>query len=629
MCGIAGLVRRNGAPAERDALERMAAAIAHRGPDGDGFWLEGEAGLAHRRLAILDLSDSGRQPMASASGRWQITYNGELYNYRELRQELESLGHRFVSTSDTEVFLAAFAQWRFAAFARFNGMFAAAIWDRNEKTLTLVRDRIGVKPLYYRESAYGLEFGSEQKAFLARGDERPGLDPAALFEYFTFQNIFTDRTLLKEIRLLPAGCYAVLDARGGFRLRRERYWDFRFEAEAGGGGDREAATEELRHLIRQAVTRQLVADVEVGTYLSGGIDSGTVASIAAAQLPGMKSFTCGFDVSSASGIELSFDERRLAEAMSAVFGTEHYEIVLKAGDMERAMGRLAWHVEEPRVGQSYPNFYVAKLAGKFVKVVLSGAGGDELFGGYPWRYFRASAAQNFGDYVQHYYSFWQRLLSDDERRALFAPMWDEVRHVSTVDIFRDVFPVGMGRIDSPEDSINHSLYFEAKTFLHGLLVVEDKLGMAHGLETRYPFLDNDLIDFAMRCPVSFKLNHIGEALRLNENEPGDKPRQYFQRTSDGKRILRDAIREFVPEAVFDGAKQGFSAPDASWFKGQSIEYVKSQLLRPTALINRYFDPAVVRDLVGQHLSGAQNRRLFIWSLLSFEHWLAAFHEPAR
>lgn len=628
MCGIAGLVRRDGAPVELATLARMASAIAHRGPDGEGFWLEGEVGLAHRRLAIIDLSDAGRQPMASRDGRYQITYNGELYNYRELRRELEPLGHVFVSSSDTEVFLAAFAQWGGAAFERFNGMFAAALWDRAEKTLTLVRDRFGVKPLYYRESARGLEFGSEQKAFLALDESHPALDPAALFEYFTFQNIFSERTLLQGVRLLPPGCCAVLEAREGFRLRQQRYWDFHFEA-ARSSIERADATEELRHLIRQAVTRQLVSDVEVGTYLSGGIDSGTISSIAAAQLPGMKSFTCGFDISSASGIELSFDERRLAEAMSAVFGTEHYEIVLKAGDMERAMARVAWHIEEPRVGQSYPNFYVSKLAGKFVKVVLSGAGGDELFGGYPWRYYRAAGPERFDDYTQRYYSFWQRLLNDDERQALFAPMREQVRDVDTLDIFRGVFPLGRDRIDSAEDSINHSLYFEAKTFLHGLLVVEDKLGMAHGLETRYPFLDNDLVDFAMRCPVTFKLNRIDEAPRLNENVPGDKPRQYFQRTNDGKRILREAIREFVPEAVFEGAKQGFSAPDASWFKGQSIEYIKQHLLQPAARINRYFDPGAVRSLVEQHLSGAQNRRLFIWSLLSFEHWLAAYHEPAR
>ena len=283
---------------------------------------------------------------------------------------------------------------------------------------------------------------------------------------------------------------------------------------------------------------------------------------------------------------------------------------------------LAWHLEEPRVGQSYPNYYAAKLASKFVKVVLSGAGGDELFGGYPWRYYRAVTNNNFEHYIDKYYHFWQRLIPNSQLKQVFAPIWPEVEHVWTRDIFRDAFKRHAENIYTPEDYINHSLYFEAKTFLHGLLVVEDKLSMAHGLESRVPFLDNDLVDFAMRCPVRLKLNNLAEVVRINENEPGIKSQKYYEKTRDGKQILRDVMRRYIPEEVTRAEKQGFSAPDASWFKGESIEFVKRVIFNKDARIYNWMDPSAVQGLVQEHLSGTHNRRLLIWSLLNMEAWLA-------
>lgn len=235
--------------------------------------------------------------------------------------------------------------------------------------------------------------------------------------------------------------------------------------------------------------------------------------------------------------------------MSARFKTEHYEMVLKAGDMERCLPRLAWHLEEPRVGQSYPNYYAAKLAGKFVKVVLSGSGGDELFGGYPWRYYRAAMSQDFEHYIDQYYLYWQRLVDNRHLKQMFAPVKQQVDGVWTRDIFRDVFATHDNALDRPEDYINHSLYFEAKTFLHGLFVVEDKLSMAHGLESRVPFMDNDLVDFAMQCPVNLKLNNLAEVLRINENDVGDKQTAFFQKTNDGKQLLRDMMARYIPDDV--------------------------------------------------------------------------------
>ena len=527
MCGITGFLNTDAAPASQVLLRRMTDAIAHRGPDGEGFYIDGNLALGHRRLAIIDLSPAGHQPMATRDGRFVISYNGEIYNFGELRIELESLGHQFHSRSDTEVLLEGYAHWGIKVLDRLNGMFGFAIWDRLERTLLIARDRYGIKPVYYTMAGGTFLFGSEIKAMLAHPACPRGLDKKALLEYFTFQNFFTDRTLFDNVRILPAGHWLKIGSEG--RLVLQRYWDFHF-SEPATPASREEYVEELDRLFRQAVTRQLVSDVDVGSYLSGGMDSGSITAVAAAQLPYLKTFTVGFDLNSASGVELGYDERAKAEYMSYLFKTEHYEMVLKAGDMERAMPAMTRHLEEPRVGQSYPNYYAAKLASKFGKVVLSGAGGDELFGGYPWRYYRAVVNDDFEHYIDKYYVFWHRLLPNSAIKQVFRPIWNDVQDVWTRDIFRDVFADHASELATPEDYVNHSLYFEAKTFLHGLLVVEDKLSMAHGLESRVPFLDNDLVDFAMRVPVNMKLGNLQKVVRLNENETGNKTQKYFEQT---------------------------------------------------------------------------------------------------
>lgn len=619
MCGIAGILNLGGEPVAPAVLRNMTRAIAHRGPDGEGHWIEEGIGLGHRRLAIIDLSPAGHQPMISRDQQVVLSYNGEIYNYRELRADLESRGHQFRSRTDSEVLLNAWVEWGADCVTRFNGMFAFAVWDKRLQSLFLVRDRYGIKPLYYACWGTTFLFGSEQKAILAHPAARHDLDKKTLLEYFTFQNIFTDRTLLEGVKLLPPGSLARVMPCSDGEPRVTQYWDYRFR-EPDQPADPRAYREELDRLMRQAVRRQLVADVELGAYLSGGMDSGTITALAARELPYIKTFTCGFDLSSASGIELAFDERIKAEAMSARFKTEHYEMVLKAGDMERCLPKLVWHIEEPRVGQSYPNYYAAQLASKFVKVVLSGTGGDELFAGYPWRYYRATKCNDFEHYIDQYYRFWQRLIPNSTIARVFAPIWSEVKDVRTRDIFRDVFRNHDNDLERPEDYINHSLYFEAKTFLHGLFVVEDKLSMAHGLEVRVPFMDNDLVDFAMRCPANLKLNNLEEVIRINENEPG-KQAKYFQKTRDGKQVLRDVMRQYIPEEIANAEKQGFSGPDSSWFRGESIEFVKQRLMRTDARIYEWLDREAVQELVRQHLSGIKNQRLLIWSLLSIEAYL--------
>jgi asparagine synthase (glutamine-hydrolysing) len=626
VCGITGVLNFSGEPVSPRVLDRMTSSLAHRGPDGEGAFLESGIGLGHRRLSIIDLTTGGSQPMATPDGRLVVTYNGEIYNFLELRQELEAKGHKFRSRSDTEVLLSAWAEWSLLALTKFNGMFAFAIWDKKQRELTLVRDRYGIKPLYYARKNNTLLFGSEIKALLAHPLMRAEADTEGLLEYMTFQNFFTDRTLFKDVKLLPAGSYMTIDAVTG-SSHIERYWDFAFDEPEHKASIDEYA-EELDRLFTCAVSRNLISDVPVGSYLSGGIDSGAVTALAARQIKDIRSFTVGFDLHSASGLELSMDERDVAEHMSYLYKTEHYEMVLKAGDMERALPRMAWHIEEPRVGQSYPNFYAAQLASKFGPVVLSGTGGDELLGGYPWRYYRAVVNDDFEHYVDRYYSFWQRLVPNNEIRAMFAPIWDDVKHVWTRDIFRDVFKRHSSELSRPEDYVNHSLYFEAKTFLHGLLVVEDKLSMAHGLETRVPFLDNDLVDFAMKLPVSMKLGNLSEVIRVNENDP-DKAKRFFQKNRDGKLLMRKVMERYVPPSVTEGEKKGFSAPDASWFRGESIECVRSTLMGSDAAIFAFFDPKVVHALVSEHLEGRENRRLFIWSLLSLEHWCKTFLPDER
>lgn len=619
MCGIAGIVDLNSEPVSPFLLRAMTDAIAHRGPDGEGHWIEQNIGIGHRRLSILDLSTAGHQPMVSVGGRYVLSYNGELYNFREIRATLEEIGHVFRSNTDSEVVLSALVEWGTSALLRFNGMFAIALWDRRTSTLLLARDRYGIKPLYYANQGNRFYFGSEQKAILADERYRRDLNKQALLEYFTFQNIFTANTFYSDIYMLEAGHFGTLDGKTG-DWRTTQYWDFNFVEPTVIKDEREYE-EELNRLFHQAVNRQLVSDVEIGVYLSGGIDSGSIAAVASREIPNLKTFTVGFDLGSASGMELGFDERPQAEAMSSQFKTEQYEMVLKSGDMERCVPQLVHHLEEPRVGQSYPNFYAAKLASKFVKVVLSGSGGDELFAGYPWRYQTAGASTTFDGFIDSYFASWQRLMSDSELKRLFSPIWKDVESLNTKEIFRDVFRPIVDRGAAQDNYLNLSLYFEAKTFLHGLLVVEDKLSMAHGLETRVPFLDNDLVDFAMSIPTSLKLSRPGRMTKPDENRLGEKIRAKKQLESSGKRLLRSALHTLHTPDVLSRRKKGFSSPDASWFKGESLDYVGRVLgeVPSGGSVLAGLNQDALVELIQEHTSGKRNRRLMVWAAIHCAH----------
>lgn len=624
MCGIAGILNFSGSRVSDSLLKKMTDSMHHRGPDDEGFWIDGPIGLGHRRLSIIDLSPKGHQPMISENKRYIISYNGEIYNFLEIRNELEKLGKIFKSNSDTEVVLEAFSEWGVDVLKKFNGMFSFAIWDRNNQSLLLARDRYGIKPLYIAEYNGILSFASEQKAILVDPYFTKELNIQGLSEYLTFQNFFTSNTLLKKISTFPAGHYAMISLKSKNPiLNYQKYWDYNFKNPEE-KFDRREYIEELDRLFNQAVNRQTVSDVEIGGYLSGGIDSSSIAAISTKFIPEFKTFTCGFDLKSASGIELSFDERDQARKISNLFNTNHHEIILKSGDMSKAIPDISFHLEEPRVGQSYPNYYIAKLASKFVKVVFSGAGGDELFGGYPWRYYRFSNSLSFDDYLDNYFNFWQRLTNDHERKGIFSNSNICLKDLEGFDakkIFKSVFNQNESTIKSPEDFINQSLYFESKTFLHGLFLVEDKLSMAHSLETRVPFMDNDLVDFAMKCPVSLKLNKLEYNSKIDENDNINKSEKYFQKTSDGKQILRDAMKKYLPPVVTSAIKKGFSSPDASWFKGESIEFVRYKLLNDKSPLYQYLDYNFTSGLINEHLLGKKNRRLLIWSLLNLDAWL--------
>jgi asparagine synthase (glutamine-hydrolysing) len=614
MCGIVGLVDLKGREVSIESVKAMSDAIAHRGPDGEGQWVFKNVGIGHRRLAIIDLTEAAAQPMISEDGRYVLTYNGEIYNYKEIRKELEALGYIFYSQSDTEVLLAALILWEEKALLKFNGMFAFAFFDKLKSEILLARDRYGIKPLYYSSQDCYFTFGSEQKAIKARRYFRSDLDKEALLEYMTFQNIFTNKTFEKDIKLLEAGHYMIINTKTGLLKNPIQYWDYDF-TETKDSASEEEYTEELDRLFQQAVERTLISDVEIGSYLSGGIDSGAITAIASLNNPKLKTFTVGFELLNVSGPEINFDERLEAKAMSAFLKTDHFEILLQSTDMENSIDKLVLCLEEPRIGQSYPNLYAAKLARKEVKVVLSGSGGDEIFGGYPWRYYQGASSQNFRDYINGYYLYWQRLVDNQSIKKIFSPISAEVHHVWTRDIFESIFKKQIEKLNSPEDYVNRSLYFEAKTFLHSLLIVEDKLSMAYGLETRVPFLDNDLVDFASKLPVNLKVKNLLGSNRIDENSAVNKKLDYYRKTNDGKYLLRKVLEKYVSKDTTERVKQGFSAPDSSWFRGQSINFVKNRLEPKDQKLYNYFDYTEIQKKLSEHFEGKSNRRLLIWSLL--------------
>jgi asparagine synthase (glutamine-hydrolysing) len=624
MCGITGIINLDLNKAEELVITNMTNAMAHRGPDGKGIFMDGNIALGHRRLSIIDVSEKGAQPMHSKTKNWTIVFNGCIYNFKELRQELINKGHTFTSTTDTEVIVEGLEAYGPVFFQRLNGMFAIGAFNHSNRKIYLSRDKFGIKPLYYWHNENTFLFASEIKAFMKHPAFKVEVDLSALNEYFTFQNLFSFRTLFKGVAMIPPA--NTIEIGNDFKqLVHNSWWDYDFSKTDESMSFEDAKNETLR-LFQQAVKRQMVADVPVGAYLSGGMDSGAITAVGSSMIPRMSTFTCGFDMSSVTGVEANYDERRDAELMANAFKTEHFEQVINAGDLAWSLPKVVYHLEDLKVGMSYPNYYISRLASKFVKVCLQGTGGDELYGGYPWRYYRVFNALNQQQFFDQYYGFWQRLVPDNDKSELFSK-----QHFKKIDIqepreiFERVFTFNNNlSYDTPEQHINNSLYFEIKTFLPSLFLVGDKLSMANGLEERFPFMDNDLVAFAQKIPVKHKLGNLTKEIKkINENEFKDK-KNIYKEYDDGKNVLRKAMTDFLPENIINRKKQGFSAPDESWYRGENAEYIKELLLNKNNASYEYINYAYVQKVVDEHLNHRINHRLLIWSFMNFEWWCRIF-----
>ena len=609
MCGIFSLTNLDNKPIDLLLMKRMCSKMEHRGPDGEGFWSEKNLFLGHKRLKILDLSENGKQPMLSNNNRYVLSYNGEVYNYKKIKKDLIKKGYTFKSKTDSEVIINAYQEWGTDCFNLFDGIFAIIIWDRSENKLTVARDRYGTKPLYYFNNQSLLIFSSEIKPILTHPHVSVDLNKNALDQYFTFQNNLNNETLFKDINMVDAGTFMIYDLNKKTN-KATKFWEFNFEEDH--SISKNDAIEEVDRLFKLSVEKQLMSDVPIGSYLSGGMDSGAITAVASTKFDQLKTFTIGFDMKSISGMEINFDERSKAKFLSDLYKTNHYESILSSNDMESCLGDLIPIIENPVVGQSYPNYYAAKLAKKHVTVVFSGVGGDELFAGYPWRYQYSSNNKNPEEYIGKYYKYWSRILHDREKRSLYKPSLFKETENYSFESFAGKFNE-KSFLNTNEDYINKSLHFECQTFLQGLLTLEDKISMSFGLETRVPFLDNDLVDFAMKIPIKHKL----EKLVHNEET-------FTNQTSDGKIVLRRVFENYVTKEYSNNKKQGFSGPDGSWFKGNSIEYVRGLIKNKDAAMYNYLDFDSVANIVDIHFSGRDNKRLLIWSLINFEIWLNTF-----
>jgi asparagine synthase (glutamine-hydrolysing) len=355
------------------------------------------------------------------------------------------------------------------------------------------------------------------------------------------------------------------------------------------------------------------------------MDSGSLSVLASKHVNRLYTFTAGFEMSEVNGVEAGYDERIDAELTANFIKSEHYEQVLNAGDIKWALPKVVWHLEDLKVGMSYPNYYISRLASKFVKVCLQGTGGDELYGGYPWRYYRIFQSLDQKTYFDNYYGFWQRLTNDNEKINLFQPdIYNKISVSEPREIFERVFTFNKDlKYNTPEEHIQNSLYFEIKTFLPGILLVGDKLAMANGLEERFPFLDNDLVNFAQKIPVKHKLGNLALMKKIDENQFGNKKNAYSE-FDDGKSVLRKAMRDLLPERIVNRKKQGFSAPDESWYRGENAKYVKELLLGKNIACHQFIQPNYIEKIVYEHCEKRINHRLLLWSLMNFEWWCRIF-----
>jgi asparagine synthase (glutamine-hydrolysing) len=604
MCGICGVVSANGS-VDPERVARMSATLVHRGPDSAGELADGPAALAARRLSIIDL-ETGDQPIANEDGTLHVVQNGEIYNYRELRRELERAGHSFRTHGDTEVLLHLYEQHGTGFAERLRGMFAVAIWDAPHRRLVLARDRFGIKPLYYRDADGELAFASELRA-LPRGE----IDLDALEAFLAFNSIPAPLTIFREVRKLPAGHVLVWEE-GTVRLER-----FARPAPLPERDDEEAElVEELRSRLRDSVRAHLVSDVPVGVLLSGGVDSALLAALAAEETAEpLRTFSIGFE-------ERSFDELADARRVAERYGTRHRELVLRP-DAALLLPALAEAFDEPFADSSaLPTYLVSELAASDVKVALSGEGGDELFGGY-YTYAADLLAERVGGLARIARPVVERLptstakASFDYRakrfvRAAHLPPLE--RHHGWKEIFspglraeltgrRSAFdPVDLLRARYDEtrgaDELARLQDVDLGVYLvDDLLVKTDRASMAHSLEARVPYLDTVVTNLALALPTRHKVRRFAK-----------------------KVLLRKAAEPLLPREIVHGKKRGFSIPAAAWLRGELVPFARETLSAETLRRQGFFEPAVVQRLLDDHLAGREDLSRQLWGLLAFTLW---------
>jgi asparagine synthase (glutamine-hydrolysing) len=623
MCGIAGIWRLHGEPVVEQELHAMAAALRHRGPDDQGFHLEGSLGLAHRRLAILDLTAAGRQPMSNEDGTIWIVYNGQLYDFQPIRKELEERGHRFRSRTDTEVMLHLYEDVGDRFVDRIDGMFALALWDARQRRLLLARDRLGIKPLYVFERESSIAFASELRALLALPDMPRDIDPTGIMRFLFYSAPTGGTCLVRGVRRLDPGVCLVWE---DGRRRQRRYWSLSFSSESDSPSF-ESAVASVQERLAAAVRSHLVADVPVGVFLSGGLDSSAVARAATEASAGaLHSFSVRFVGDGA------VDEGPTAKATAAALGMQHHELLIGP---EVVTDLPVWmeQCDEPLATTSaIPLFHLARFAREHVKVVLTGDGADELIGGYPWRHdpelssgrwnYRAvlrtlalmglrscrsargsgpgllgqlsiRAARFFRERDAHYASI-VATFTPEELKALLAPDLH-----SAVDAAWTQDPVRSGYASADgADEVNRRLYAEIVSTLEGeMLTKVDRMTMISGLEARVPFLDRGLVEWIMTLPGEYKI-----------------------RGGIGKRLLRSALSGDLP-AVARGPKRGFSPPQASWLRGPLANLVGDTFSADNVRHRGWYQPQALQRLIGAHFDRRADQSRKVFTLLALEMWL--------
>jgi asparagine synthase (glutamine-hydrolysing) len=620
MCGIAGWYARAGRRVEQGAIRAMCDAIVHRGPDDEGIFAEGDFGFGMRRLAIVDVA-GGHQPIESDDGRFLITFNGEIYNHPALRRELEALGHRFRTNSDTESILRGFVSWGSGVWSKLEGMFAVAIWDRRERRLHLARDPLGIKPLFYTVQKGGLAWGSELKTLYPV----PGLaftpSAKAMDEYFAFGHVLGRTAIYGQVRKLEPGCALTLGPEGEPRI--ERFWEFRYRPAP--AASEAQWIEEFRSRFLSVVERHLQADVPLGAFLSGGVDSSAVvAAMTRVMDEPVRTFTIGFE-------ESEFDESPYARRVAEHLGCRHTERKVQIEDAATILPVLARHYDEPFADPSaIPTYYVSRLAREQVTVAMSGDGGDELFAGYgrhynerlvqtfkplftlaaaasrlpafpfpKWNYLRqrlakVSADAMLPDTYQRFFSKYQ-LSPRPVRAQLYRPEFvaqldpgDELERLAA-----DYFPQRVSN-----DPVEEILYADTVVRLpDAMLTKVDRASMAHSLEVRVPFLAHTFVDFAATMPITLKL-----------------------RGATGKYIVRKAVEPWLPPGFLDRPKQGFAVPLARWVKGDFGRYAESIWRDLRADDAGVLDSRSVDALFAEHRSGAADRSQLLYALAMFALW---------